>query len=86
MNLYPIITICCSTRYIPDIIDYYNNNDEDVMNAYASSKDISIYKKRKNNDMINIKISCDLELNTPLLRKIIGDKFKIETDRTIYEK
>ena len=25
------------------IISYYNNNEEDVMNAYASSKDISIY-------------------------------------------
>ena len=28
MNLYPIITICCSTRYIPDIIDYYNKLTE----------------------------------------------------------
>lgn len=68
------------------IISYYNNNDEDVMNAYASSKDISIYKQRKNNNMINIKISYDLELNTPLIKKIMGDNFKIETDRTIYEK
>ena len=24
MNGYPVITICCSTRYISEIIDYYN--------------------------------------------------------------
>ena len=24
MDKFPIITICCSTRYLPQIIDYYN--------------------------------------------------------------
>ena len=68
------------------IINYYNNNDEQLMNSYASMNEINIKKERKNNDMINIKVSYDVKINTPLLNKIMGENYQIETSRIVYER
>ena len=68
------------------IINYYNNNDEQLMNSYASMKDISIKKERKNNNMIDIKVSYEVNINTPVLNKIMGENYQIETSRIVYER
>lgn len=68
------------------IINYYNNNDEQLMNSYASMKDISIKKERKNNNMIDIKVSYEVNINTPVLNKIMGEIYQIETSRIVYER
>lgn len=68
------------------IINYYNNNDEQLMNSYASMKDISIKKERKNNNMIDIKVSYEVNFNTPVLNKIMGENYQIETSRIVYER
>lgn len=68
------------------IINYYNNNDEQLMNSYASMKDISIKKERKNNNMIDIKVSYEVNVNTPVLNKIMGENYQIETSRIVYER
>ena len=43
MDKYPIITICCSTRYIPEIIDYYN---ELTQKGYIVLADLSPHDKQ----------------------------------------
>lgn len=68
------------------IINYYNNNDEQLMNSYASMKDISIKKERKNNNMIDIKVLYEVNINTPVLNKIMGENYQIETSRIVYER
>ena len=68
------------------IINYNNNNDEQLMNSYASMKDISIKKERKNNNMIDIKVSYEVNINTPVLNKIMGENYQIETSRIVYER
>ena len=43
MNRYPIITICCSTRYISEIIEYYN---ELTQKGYIVLADLTPHDKR----------------------------------------
>ena len=43
MNVYPIITICCSTRYISEIIDYYNKLTQD---GYIVLADLTPHDKQ----------------------------------------
>ena len=43
MNRYPLITICCSTRYIQEIIDYYN---ELTQKGYIVLADLTPHDKQ----------------------------------------
>lgn len=92
MNKFPIITICCSTRYIPEIIEYYNKLTQD---GYIVLADLTPHDKQEefNKELVDevhlAKIDMADEVHFLLKKdnymgKSVSNEFKYATDKEKY--
>lgn len=92
MNKFPIITICCSTRYIPAIIEYYNKLTQD---GYIVLADLTPHDKQGefNKELVDevhlAKIDMADEVHFLLkednyMGKSVSNEFKYARDKEKY--
>lgn len=66
------------------IENMYQNKDTQRIVAYTSNKNI-VLEENTNSDLTTIKLKKEIKINAPILNKIIGKKYIIETDKTFYK-
>ena len=81
MQKYPIITICCSTKYIDEIIKYYNELTEQGFIVLADLTDHSrqeLFDKAMVDDMHKQKIDMADEVHVLIKNNHYGESVKSE--------
>lgn len=66
------------------IENMYQRGDMQKLAAYVSKENITL-EEETNENLITIKIKKKVEVNAPILTKIIGKKHEIKTSRTFYK-
>ena len=66
------------------IVDMHNKKDYTSIDTYVTNKDIKINYKN-NNNLLNIELTKDVKIVSPMLVVIFGDSYEINTSRNIYE-
>ncbi len=67
-----------------DIVsDLYKDSKYDEINKYVSDKNIDISYKN-NDDMIVISLSKDINIISPIVSIIIGEYYKVNVEKSIY--
>lgn len=67
------------------IVEMYKNNSSSDIDNYLNSIKATI-SYDKNNKYTNIKIEKEININTIILNNIIGNKYKISTNKVIGDK
>lgn len=70
-------------KELDTITAFYQNGDKKELLAYAASENI-VFSESLNNHMTVLTIKKEIEINTPILSRVIGKKYKLETSRSIY--
>lgn len=65
------------------ICNLYLNNQENEINNYLENKNIKL-EKEINGEFIELKLTQDINLITPLLNKILANPFEITVKRSVY--
>lgn len=65
------------------ISELYINGKENEIIEYLNNKNIT-FEKKENGEFIELKISKNIDLITPLLNKILPDPFLISVKRSVY--
>ena len=66
------------------IVDMYNDNNYTSINNYIVDKDIEI-SYSSNNEFLNIKLTKNIKVISPMLNLIFGKTYEINVSRDIYE-
>ncbi len=66
------------------IVDLYKNDEKNRIITYSKEKEFKSEVTKANNE-ITFKITKNIKVSTPVLNKIIGNPYKIEINRVIYE-
>ena len=62
----------------------YKEEDYNSIDNYIEENSLDI-SYEKESDLVTIKLSKDIKVNTPILNNIFGKDYKITTKKTIYE-
>lgn len=66
------------------IVDLYKNNDISRIITYSNEKYLKFNFTKTNNE-VELVITKNIKINTPVLNNIISNPYKLEVKRTIYE-
>lgn len=67
------------------VYDLYKDKEYTKINDYITSKDISVTYEEVD-DFTNIKLEKDINVFSPVLVSILGKDYKVEVERTLYNK
>ena len=66
------------------IYDMYRTNNDTEINNYVKEKELEI-NYEKDDEFVIINLSKTIKINTPILNNILGQNYKIEVSKIIYE-
>ena len=66
------------------IVELYNDNKKDDYNNYAYNKNIKL-NITENSNLTTIKISKKIDIQTPILNKVLKSPYELSEIITIYE-
>ena len=72
-------------NHLSEIENLYNEQKFDKINSLASNENFYVTYKTEN-DLTTIKLEQNIKIFTPFLNLALGDNYKLETKRVIYEK
>lgn len=67
------------------VVDLYKNESELKLNNYLKEENITLSLNKKN-AYTEVILIDNTKVQAPIIKKIIGNNYKIEVKRTIYEK
>ena len=65
------------------VTDLYKNNDPKNLGVYLANKNLSL-SDESNNGMITLTLKKNIQIQDPILIKILGKNYEIKTAKTIY--
>lgn len=65
------------------VTEMYQNGKKEQMHAYIAREEIE-FKEEKSSELIKLSLEKEVNINAPILSKIIGKKYKIESSKIIY--
>ena len=70
-------------RDLDTISDMYKDNKLSMISSYANDKNI-VLKYEESGNLTIINASTSVNVNSPILSRVLGNPYSIQTDKTIY--